>query len=105
MPVLRSGSLLQRTYPLSIMPNGNFEKYQQSPMYHGLVEDLQGGEDKAGENRGTKNSPGAVRHKAKTFRLPYIESRGASSFLVEGEVSDFEKQHTGSTDTTPLRQP
>ena len=99
MPVASPRTLHQHTFPVSIVSNSNLGKYQHSPMYHQLIEYLQGGEAKMEEMKVPKNRRRAVRYKAKSFRLPshserkhlrYIETTGASSIcIIEEEIPRF----------------
>jgi hypothetical protein len=81
--------------------NRNLEKYRRSPMYHQLVDYLEGGEEKLAKAEVPQNRRRALRHKAKSFRLPYpseskhlryIETTGADSIcIVEEQIPQFLK--------------
>jgi hypothetical protein len=91
----------QRSSPLRIISSGNLEEYQRSPMYHQLIEYLQGGEAIMEELQVPRSRQKALLPKAKRFRLPsqseskhlqYTEATGASSIcLVEEEIPRFLK--------------
>ena len=102
MPVLHSEMLQQHTHPLSTLSrNGNLKKFRRSPMYHQLVDYLEGGEEKLARAEVPRNRRRALRHMAKSFRLPYhsesrhlryIEKTGANSIcIVEDQIPQFLK--------------
>ena len=95
MPVLHSETLQQHTHPLSTLSkNDNLEKFRRSPMYHQLVDYLEGGEEELAKAEVPRNRRRSLRHMTKSFRLPchseskhlrYIEKTGANSICIGGD--------------------
>ena len=99
MPVLAADDIQRHSYPLNISTAGNLDRYKQSPMYHQLIEYMQGGEAKMDELGVSRNRRRALRHRAKSFLLPshadtqyllYVEPTGSHSIcIIEEEIHRF----------------
>ena len=96
MLVLHSETLQQLTCSLSTLSkNENLNKFRRSPIYHQLVEYLEGGEEELAKVEVPRNRRRALRHIAKLFRLPhpseskhlrYIEATGTTVNLGYSDI-------------------
>ena len=99
MSMLETDEIRRHTFPIAISTTSNPEKYQQSPMYHDLIEYMLGGEARMDELRIPKNRRRALRHRAKQYKLlshaetqhlRFVEPTGASSICItEEEIPRF----------------